>query len=83
MLVLTRKLNERIRIGDGIWVTVLEIRKGRVRLGLSAADEIEVARPACPAAASATQLPIATQSSSANRITDINPRAGYGGANST
>lgn len=56
MLVLTRKLNQKIRIGNDICVTVLEIRKGRVRLGLSAADEVAVDRPGRPATASAIQV---------------------------
>ena len=36
MLVLSRKLGERIVIGDGVVVTVVEMRGDRVRLGVSA-----------------------------------------------
>lgn len=37
MLVLSRKLNERIKIGEQIWVKVIEVRgDGRVRLGIEA-----------------------------------------------
>jgi carbon storage regulator len=43
MLVLSRKSNERIRIGE-IEVVVLEIRGKRVRLGISAPREISVER---------------------------------------
>ena len=44
MLVLTRKLNERIIIGDDITVMVVEIRDGTVRLGIEAPRSIEVHR---------------------------------------
>ena len=44
MLVLTRKLNERIIIGDDITVMVVEIRDGTVRLGIEAPRSIAVHR---------------------------------------
>jgi carbon storage regulator CsrA len=47
MLVLTRKLNEgiKIRVGnDEIEIKVVEIRAGRVRLGVQAAKEICIRR---------------------------------------
>ncbi len=44
MLVLTRKKNERIRIAGNIEVTVLEIRGGKVRLGIECPPEIPVHR---------------------------------------
>lgn len=46
MLVLTRKLNEKIVIGDDgtITLTVLEIRGGHVRLGIEAPNDIAVNR---------------------------------------
>jgi carbon storage regulator len=44
MLVLTRKLNERIHIGDGIVLEVIDIHRGRVRLGITCPDEIAVRR---------------------------------------
>ncbi len=44
MLVLSRKLNQQIRIGDRITVTVLEIRGNRVRLGIEAPAEVPVFR---------------------------------------
>jgi carbon storage regulator len=45
MLVLSRKLGERIVIGDRIVVTVVELDHGRVRLGVEAPREIAVLRP--------------------------------------
>jgi carbon storage regulator len=36
MLILSRKRNEQIVIGDGIVVTVVSVRRGNVRLGIEA-----------------------------------------------
>ena len=44
MLVLSRKLMEQIQIGDSVVVTVLEIRRKRVRIGIDAPKEIRVRR---------------------------------------
>ncbi len=44
MLVLSRKLGEKIIIGDNITVTVLETTGNRVRLGISAPNEVRVLR---------------------------------------
>lgn len=43
MLVLSRKINERIMIGDAV-VTVVEIRGDKIRLGVEAAREVPVHR---------------------------------------
>jgi carbon storage regulator len=44
MLVLSRKKLERILIGGGVSITVLEIRGERVRLGIDAPKETSVHR---------------------------------------
>ena len=44
MLVLTRKLGERIRIGHAIEVTVLKIGSGKVKLGFSGPPDIPIQR---------------------------------------
>lgn len=44
MLVLSRKKNETIIIGDGIIVTVVEIRGDKVRLGIEAPKDVPVHR---------------------------------------
>lgn len=44
MLVLTRKLDERIFIGDDIIITVVSVRGDQVRLGIDAPRHIRVDR---------------------------------------
>ena len=44
MLVLSRKLDQKIIIGEGIEVQVLEIRGNAVRLGVNAPPEVAVHR---------------------------------------
>ena len=44
MLVLTRKTNECIIIGEDIVLTVIEIRRDKVRLGIKAPREVSVHR---------------------------------------
>ena len=44
MLVLTRKQNEKIRIGDSITITVLKMKGKAVRLGIEAPHDISVIR---------------------------------------
>lgn len=44
MLVLKRRLNDRIMIGEDIVITVVEIRRDNVRLGIEAPPQIPVHR---------------------------------------
>ncbi len=44
MLVLSRCQESTVHIGADITVTVLEIRKGRVKLGITAPDAVSVLR---------------------------------------
>jgi len=44
MLVLTRRLNQSIKIGDDIEITVIEVRGDQVRLGVSAPRNVAVHR---------------------------------------
>jgi len=44
MLVLTRKVGERIQIGDQITVSVIRIQNGKVRIGIEAPDDVRICR---------------------------------------
>ena len=44
MLILTRKLGEKINIGDDITVTLVEIKGTQVKLGIEAPRTIEIHR---------------------------------------
>ena len=44
MLVLSRKPDERIRIGDNIIITLVEIRSDKVRIGIEAPPDMPVHR---------------------------------------
>ncbi len=44
MLVLTRRLDESLRIGDDIKITILKLDKKQVDLGISAPDDVAINR---------------------------------------
>lgn len=44
MLVLTRKLDEKIRIGDDIIITIVKINKDQIRIGIEAPDNVKIYR---------------------------------------
>ena len=44
MLILTRQINETIMIGDDIEVTIVDVKGGKVRLGISAPKMVPIHR---------------------------------------
>ncbi len=44
MLVLSRKLGEKICIGENICITVVDIDRGKIRLGIDAPRDIPIYR---------------------------------------
>jgi carbon storage regulator CsrA len=44
MLVLTRKLNQQIRIGDDVTITVLRVKGNTIRIGVEAPRNVRVVR---------------------------------------
>ncbi|HAN98177.1 MAG TPA: hypothetical protein DCQ98_12425 [Planctomycetaceae bacterium] len=64
MLVLTRKSGESIRIGDGISITVVDLGKGRVKIGIDAPPEVAIRRGELEPVADARPRPMAARSPS-------------------
>ena len=44
MLVLSRKLGEKIYIGDDICITIVDIDRGKIKVGLEAPRDISIYR---------------------------------------
>ncbi len=44
MLIFSRKAGEKIRVGDDIEIVVLEMKKGKVRLGINAPRKFAIHR---------------------------------------
>lgn len=44
MLVLSRKKDESLMIGDNIEITIVEVEDGRVKIGISAPKSVEINR---------------------------------------
>lgn len=44
MLILSRKINEKIMIGDEVSVTIIEIRGDQVKIGIEAPKSVKVFR---------------------------------------
>jgi carbon storage regulator len=44
MLVLSRKLGEKIYISDNICITIVDIDRGKIRLGIEAPREVPIFR---------------------------------------
>ncbi len=59
MLVLSRRENERIRLGDTIELTVIRVSGDRVRLGITAPASLRVVRSELPLFDPPDRLPAA------------------------
>lgn len=44
MLVLTRRLGEKLHVGDSVVIAVVSMKNGRVRIGVEAPAEVAVIR---------------------------------------
>ncbi len=44
MLVLSRKVNEKFFVGPDVRITVVDIRGGKIRIGIEAPKDVEVLR---------------------------------------
>ena len=48
VLVLTRKISERIQIGDDVTLTIVRIDGNKVRIGIEAPDTVKIKRDELP-----------------------------------
>ena len=62
MLVLSRKLNEKIVIDGGIVVTVVKIDRNQIRLGIEAPSEVAIYREEISPARSEEKVAVAASS---------------------
>ena len=44
MLVLSRKVGQRIKVGQNIWISIEEVDRGNVRVGIEAPKKIPILR---------------------------------------
>lgn len=81
MLILTRKRNESIRIGDDIIVTAVQTHSGSVKIGIQAPNNVKVLRAEKCEVIPATSTP--ENESVSNRVIKrmIRPRSAVKGAN--
>lgn len=45
MLVLTRKVGEEIHLSGGVVIRIVEVTRGRVKIGIEAPKTIRISRP--------------------------------------
>jgi carbon storage regulator CsrA len=75
MLVLTRKTNEQIQIGDNITITIVRVRGQQVRIGVQAPKETRVLRSEI-APAPAEVAPLLPRPSRPRMQGELNPGEG-------
>src|SRR5439155_15529870 len=69
MLVLTRKLQQQIKIGEQITVTILKVKGNTVRVGITAPREVRVVRGELPKDIDAASAPTAPTAAIASEST--------------
>ncbi|WP_027359291.1 carbon storage regulator CsrA [Desulforegula conservatrix] len=71
MLVLSRQINEAITIGDEIEISVIEIKGGKVRIGINAPRNIAVYRKEVYLEIKAQNLAAASQGTDMNELDQL------------
>ena len=71
MLVLTRKLQERIKIGENVTITVLRVKGNAVRIGIEAPRDVRVIRAELPGEAEAAAKDSVTAGDAEERAASI------------
>ena len=73
MLILSRKINEKVMIGDDITISIIEVRGDQVRIGIDAPKNVKVFRQEVFDA-------IRAENRAAAESTPIFPQLDFGGA---
>ncbi|MBI2480541.1 MAG: carbon storage regulator [Planctomycetia bacterium] len=76
MLVLTRKTQERIHIGDNITISILKLKGNTVRIGIEAPRDIRVLRGELPTFDGSFEIEMTASSDSAATPSPAAPNAG-------
>lgn len=83
MLVLTRKLQEQIRIGDNITITILRVKGRSVRVGIEAPRDVRLVRGELPVLPEGSDLPEVTEETTHFTVSGILDEEGLGDDEST
>jgi carbon storage regulator CsrA len=75
MLVLTRKIQEQIQIGDNVTITILKVKGRTVRLGIEAPQQVKVVRGELPPQPAARAAPVVSVADSQEPLR--NPTASW------
>ena len=73
MLILSRKVNEKVVIGEDITVSIIEVRGDQVRIGIDAPKKVKVFRQEVFDA-------IKAENKAASQSTHVIPQVDFGGA---
>lgn len=71
MLILSRKINEKIKIGEDITLSIIEIKADQVKIGIDAPKEVKVFRQEVFNAIQAENLAAASSTESIESISDL------------
>ena len=74
MLILSRKVNEKVVIGDDITVSIIEVRGDQVRIGIDAPKKVKVFRQEVFDA-------IKAENKAASKSASVIPQVDFGAAN--
>jgi carbon storage regulator CsrA len=75
MLVLTRKLQQQIKIGEQITVTILRVKGNTVRVGIQAPRQVRVVRGELPKDADGQEAVTTQEPAEATLLVDTQPEA--------
>ncbi|RCS42163.1 carbon storage regulator [Bremerella cremea] len=78
MLVLTRKQQQQIQIGEGVTITILKVKGNTVRIGIDAPSDVKIVRSELEPEVAAPVEEIESASPVVNRIDQIEAANGKG-----